>query len=98
MVANNVFPIYHVSKLKLANTSTLHLSPEPTTLPSEILEQPTREYHVQSILKRQVNKGKKQYRIRWGLPYDPADELGRRHGHQKMRSIGRFLSFRKGGK
>jgi hypothetical protein len=55
MVADNVFSVYHVNKLKLANTSPLQPSPEPTALPSEILEQPTREYPVQSILKRQVN-------------------------------------------
>jgi hypothetical protein len=74
MVANNVFPVYHVSKLKLANTTPLQPSPEPTALPSEVLEQPTREYPVQSILNRQVNKGVEQYRIRWGLPYSPADD------------------------
>jgi hypothetical protein len=43
MVANNVLPVYHVSKLKLSNTPPLQPSPEPTALPSEILEQPTRE-------------------------------------------------------
>ena len=32
MAAHNVFPVYHVSKLKLANTSPLHPSPEPTAI------------------------------------------------------------------
>jgi hypothetical protein len=65
MVANNIFPVYHVRK---ANTSPLQPPPQPTALPSEILEQPTREYLVQSILKRQISRGMEQYRIRWGLP------------------------------
>jgi hypothetical protein len=74
MVANNVFPVYHVSKLKVANTSPLQPSLEPTALPSEILEQPTREYPVHSIIKRHVNRGVELCRIRWGLPYGPADD------------------------
>jgi hypothetical protein len=51
MVANNVFPVYHVSKLKKAKTSQFQQPPQPTPLPAEVLEQPTREYPVQSILR-----------------------------------------------
>jgi hypothetical protein len=43
-------------------------------LPAEVLEQPTREYPVKSILKRHINRGVEQYRIRWGPPYGPADD------------------------
>jgi hypothetical protein len=71
MIANHVFLFYHVSKLNKANTSPFQQQPQPTALPSEVLEQPTREYPVQSILKRQINIGVEQYRIRWGLPYGP---------------------------
>jgi hypothetical protein len=73
MVANNVFPFYHVSKLNRANTSPFQQPPQPTALPAEVLEQSTREYPVQSILKLQINRGVEQYRIRWGLPYGRAD-------------------------
>jgi hypothetical protein len=74
MIANNVFPVYHVSKLKKANTSPFQQAPQPTALPSEVLEQPTREYPAQSILKRQINRGVERYIIRWGLPYGSADD------------------------
>jgi hypothetical protein len=74
MIANNVFPVYHVSKLKIANTSPFQQPPQPTALPSEVPEQPTREYPVQSILKRQINRGVEQHRVPWGLPYGPADD------------------------
>jgi hypothetical protein len=74
MVANNVFPVYHVSKLKPARTSTLQPPPEPTALPAEVLEQPTREYPVKSILKREIRQGVIKYRVRWGPPYGPGDD------------------------
>jgi hypothetical protein len=74
MVANNIFPVYHVSKLKPARTSPLQPVPEPTALPAEVLEQPTREYPVHSILKREIRNGVIKYRVRWGPPYGPADD------------------------
>jgi hypothetical protein len=49
MVANNVFPVYHVSKLKKSNTSQFQQPPQSTALPAEVLEQPTRKYPIQSM-------------------------------------------------
>jgi hypothetical protein len=34
MITNNVFPVYHVSKLEKANTSPFQQPPQPTALPS----------------------------------------------------------------
>jgi hypothetical protein len=74
MVVNKVYPVYHVSKLKPAFTSTLQPPPEPTALPAEVLEQPTREYPVHAILKREIRGGVVKYRVCWGPPYGPADD------------------------
>ncbi len=74
MVVNKVYPVYHVSKLKPALTSTLQPPPEPTALPAEVLEQPTREYPVHAILKREIRGGVVKYRVRWGPPYGPAND------------------------
>jgi hypothetical protein len=64
MVVNKVYPVYHVSKLKPALTSTLQPPPEPTALPAEVL----------AILKREIRGGVVKYRVYWGPPYGPADD------------------------
>jgi hypothetical protein len=74
MVVNKVYPVYHVSKLKPAYTSTIQPPPEPKVLPAEVIEQPTREYPVHAILKRKIRGGVVKYRVDWGPPYGPADD------------------------
>jgi hypothetical protein len=74
MVVSKVYPVYHVNKLKPAYSSILQQPPEPTALPAEVLEQPSREYPVQAILKREIRNGMVKYRVRWGPPYGLADD------------------------
>jgi hypothetical protein len=64
MVVNKVYPVYHVRQLKPTLISTLQPPTEPTALPAEVMEQPTREYTVHAILKRELRGGVVKYRVR----------------------------------